>query len=248
VGGGVEVSAVGSGTMILTTTNRMQPPAATVLRVAGDVDTFAAEGLREQLRHLADDPRGSVVVDLSDVTFMSCTALAVLAQAKAQLRTRLVLGGMSRVVARLLDLTGLRSFFPVLPADGAGAATDASDGAADGGPPGTSATQAGSWTFSRTDLHRARGLLMAIHGCDAEQAWNMLALAAARHGVQVGDVVELLITAGRDPDRPPSPAAADAALMVIARKPVDDPAHPGDQGGCDAADGADQHTERPDNA
>jgi hypothetical protein len=89
---------------------------------------------------------------------------------------------------------------------------------------------------------------MAIHGCDAEQAWSMLALAAARHGVPVGEVVELLITAGRDPDGPPSPAAADAALMVITRKPVDDPARPGDPVGCAAADGADQHTERLDNA
>ena len=29
--------------MIVTTTNRMQPPAGTVLHVAGELDTFAAD-------------------------------------------------------------------------------------------------------------------------------------------------------------------------------------------------------------
>ncbi|TFV72956.1 STAS domain-containing protein [Blastococcus sp. CT_GayMR19] len=225
-----------------------------VLHVAGEVDTFAADGLREQFRRLATEPLEVVVVDLSDVTFMSCTALAVLAHAKAQFATRLVLGGMSRVVTRLLDMTGLRSFFPVLPEAGAGAAPDGTDGgapgtrAADDGAPGTRATQARSWTFSRTDLHRARGVLMAVHGCDAEQAWSMLALAAARHGVPVAEVVDLLIRARRDPTHPPSPAAADAALMVMTRKLVDDPARAGDAVGCAAEDGPDQPTERLENA
>ena len=227
--------------MILTTTNRMQVPAGTVLHVTGEVDTFAAEGLREQLRRLAAEPSGAVVVDCSDVTFMSCTALAVLAEARAQLRARLVLGGRSRVVTRLLDLTGLASLFPVLSDGGAGPAPDGPNGGADDGAPRPRATTPRSWTFSRTDVQRARGLLMAVHGCDAEQAWSMLALAAARHGIAVGEVVELLIRARRDPDSLPSSAAADAALMVMTRKLVDGAADAGDAanaGGpvrCDAA-------------
>jgi hypothetical protein len=69
----------------------------------------------------------------------------------------------------------------------------------------------------------------------------VLALAAARHGIPVGEVVELLIRARRDPDNLPSSAAADAALMVMTRGLVDGAAHAGDAAGaggpvrCDAA-------------
>ena len=221
--------------MILTTTNRIQAPAGTVLHVTGEVDRFAADGLREQLRRLAAEPSGAVVVDCSDVTFISCTALAVLAEAKAQLRARLVLGGRSRVVTRLLDLAGLTSFFPALPEAAAGPAPGGPNDGADDDAPGTHATEARSWTFSRTDIQRARGLLMAVHGCDADEAWSMLALAAARHGIPVGEVVELLIRARRDPDSLPSSAAADAALMVMTRKLVDGVGKTGESVRCDAA-------------
>lgn len=112
--------------MIVTTTNRTQQPAGTVLRVAGELDTFSSDRLREYLHRVGSRPDGAVVVDLSAVTFMSCTALAVLAEARAQLGPRLILGSRSRVVSRLLQATHLSSFFPCLDADGPGpAAVDA---------------------------------------------------------------------------------------------------------------------------
>jgi hypothetical protein len=46
----------------------------------------------------------------------------------------------------------------------------------------------------------------------------MLALAAARHGVAVGEIAQLLIRAHREA---PSPAAAAAALTVLMRTPVE---------------------------
>jgi anti-anti-sigma factor len=101
--------------MIVTTSKRRQPPAGTVLHVAGELDTFAADRLRDHLRRLDSCPSGAVVVDLSGVTFMSCTALRVLADARSRPGTRLYLGGRSRVVTRLLQLTGLSSFFADLP-------------------------------------------------------------------------------------------------------------------------------------
>ena len=97
--------------MIITTTNRMQPPAGTVLHVAGELDTFAADRLRDQLRQLGTPPSDAVVVDLSGVTFMSCTALSVLVEARARLGTRLYVSGRSRVVTRLLAMTGQAAHF-----------------------------------------------------------------------------------------------------------------------------------------
>ena len=60
--------------MIVTTTDRRQAPAATVLHVAGEVDTFAAAELRDHLRRLPLGSDRAVVVDLYAVTFMRCTA------------------------------------------------------------------------------------------------------------------------------------------------------------------------------
>lgn len=226
--------------MIVTTTNLRQAPAGTVLHVVGELDTFAADELRAHLRRLPDEAQGMLVVDLSAVTFLSCAALRILAEAQARLGSRLVLGGRSRSVTRLLDITGLTPFFAVLPANGSG--PHERDGAADGGPLRLSEAGSRTWTFSRTDVHRARGLLMAVHGCDADQAWNMLARAAARHDVPVGELVELLIRPDRGDGSPPSSASAVAALTVLMRQPHDSAADDADPS--DAAAGPDRPTER----
>lgn len=199
--------------MIVTTTTRLHDPPGTVVHVAGEVDTYAAADLREQLGRLPVEPDGVVQLDLSAVTFMSCTALSVLAEAHARLGPRLVVDGRSSVVRRLLELTGCTSSFP----------ERAGDGAADGYPLRIGGTRARAWTFSRNDVARVRGLLMALHGCDDEQAWRMLALAAARHGIPVGELAQLLIRAHRGA---PSSAAAAAALTVLMRRPVE----PADRG------------------
>lgn len=207
--------------MIVTTTNGLTAPAATVLHVAGEVDTFAADDLREQLRRVPLGADGAVVVDLSAVTFMSCTALSVLAGAQARLGSRLVLGGRSRIVTRLLEITGLTSFFV---ATAYGGPMPEGHDAADGGPPPARRTVAGTWTFSRTDLERVRGLLMGVHGCDAEEAWRMLTRSAAQYGVPVGELVGLLIGGRRNSELAPSCIAAVAALTVLMRKPDEDAA------------------------
>lgn len=103
--------------MIVTTTNRWQPPTGRVLHVAGELDTFAADRLRAHLRPLGGAASGAVVVDLSGVNFMSCTALRVLAEARSRLGARFFVTGRSRVVVRLLEVTGLSAFFADLPDD-----------------------------------------------------------------------------------------------------------------------------------
>jgi anti-anti-sigma factor len=204
--------------MIVTTTNREHDPTTTVLHVAGEVDTYAADDLRRQLGGLAVEPDGVVLVDLSAVTFMSCTALSVLAEAQVRLGPRLAIGGRSRVVRRLLELTGRTSSFAEPTGSGGRPAPQGTAGPADGKALGTGGATARAWTFSRTDVDRVRGLLMAVHGCDAEEAWRMLALAAARHAVPVGEIAQLLIRAHREV---PSSAAAAAALTVLMRTPVE---------------------------
>ena len=205
--------------MIVSVRNRPSPPAGTELLVAGEVDTYAADELREHLRSSAVPPSGVVVVDLAGVTFMSCTALAVLAEARRRLGPRLVLGGTSRAVSRLLDITGLSPCFPVRAANRPVLELDG-HGAGDGRAPAGADTRA--WTFSRADIERACARLVSIHGCDREQAWDMLARASARHGVPVGELVELLIRPPQNRDRPPSPAAARALVTVLMRVPAGD--------------------------
>jgi anti-anti-sigma factor len=214
--------------MIVTTTIRPGAPVSTVLHVAGEVDTFAAVGLREHLQRAAAEPDRTVVVDLSAVTFMSCRALAVLAQARARLGPRLVLSAPSRAVTRLLTLTGLTAYFAVpgqefaAPAgEGAGPAPRGPNGTATHGAPPTCASDVRTWTFSRADVDRARRLLTAVHGCDAEQAWRMLALASARQGVPVGELVDLLVRPRRNAAGPPSASSAIALLTVLMRKSFD---------------------------
>ena len=219
--------------MIVTTTDRRQAPAATVLHVAGDLDTFAAADLRDHLRRLPLGSDRSVVVDLSAVTFMSCTALSVLAEAQARLGPRLLLGTRSRIVTRLLEITGLTSFFRRL-ADAEPEPAE-QDVTPDPGPAPARRTEAGTWTFSRTDLERVRGLLMGVHGCDAEEAWRILTRAAARHGVPVGELVDVLI-GRRHPGGKPSSVAALAALTVLMRLPREGVADD-DPGGSDGAVG-----------
>jgi anti-anti-sigma factor len=207
--------------MIVTTTSRRTPPVGTDLRVAGELDTYAADELREHLRAPAVPLSGAVVVDLAGVTFMSCTALSVLVEARRRLGSRFLLGGTSPAVTRLLGITGLSSYFPSLSGNDPVPAPVAADGAAGDGGPRAGVSGAGTWTFSRSDVERAHGRLMAVHGCDAEQAWDMLARASARHGVPVGELVELLIRP-RHPDRPPTPAAARALVTVLMREPAGD--------------------------
>ena len=52
-----------------------------------------------------------VVVDLTQVTFMDCSALGLLMSARARLGSRLWLRGVPPSVAWLLQLTGLQDMF-----------------------------------------------------------------------------------------------------------------------------------------
>lgn len=90
----------------------------TVAAATGELDVNAAVGLRAKLNVplLAGRPR--VVLDLSEVTFLDCAALAVLIEALHRAQTAggwLHLVAPCRVVRRLLDLAGMAKVFPSYP-------------------------------------------------------------------------------------------------------------------------------------
>ncbi|MGW2255322.1 STAS domain-containing protein [Kitasatospora sp. NPDC001660] len=78
-------------------------------RAGGEIDLATAPRLRCRLG-AAFEAHGEVVLDLSEVTFMDCSGLGVLVQARHladQYGGRLVLRGVGRPVAKLLKLTSL---------------------------------------------------------------------------------------------------------------------------------------------
>ncbi|MEU4115685.1 STAS domain-containing protein [Kitasatospora sp. NPDC028055] len=82
------------------------------VRVCGEIDLDSAPDLRRELSRALADHR-QVVLDLSQVTFMDCSGLNVLMEARNQADRNgacLALRGITRPVARLLELTGLTTW------------------------------------------------------------------------------------------------------------------------------------------
>ncbi len=91
-------------------------PGTALLDVHGEVDTLTAPALEQALRDLLADPGAGqlVVVDLTGVTFLASSGLAVLIRAahratERHLRLRLV--APSRAVRRPLQITGSDQLF-----------------------------------------------------------------------------------------------------------------------------------------
>lgn len=100
-------------TIAATTHIAPSPRHWTVVNWAGDLDMAALPELRTRLRRAIGDASRDVVVDLSEVTFMDCSALGLLMSARARLGGRLWLRGIPPSVTWLLRVACLRSAFPV---------------------------------------------------------------------------------------------------------------------------------------
>jgi anti-sigma B factor antagonist len=90
---------------------------ARVLSASGEIDIISAPALRSALMPALDDAE-LVVLDLSEVSFLGSTGLAVLVEAREQAQNRsgeLRLVCASRIVARALEATGLRELFDIAP-------------------------------------------------------------------------------------------------------------------------------------
>lgn len=88
-------------------------PHRSLVRVAGELDLVTAPLLRDVLQSADADPAREVVVELSAVTFMDCSGLAPLLEARAKLGERLRLSGLPRAVSQLLHLVGLDATFAI---------------------------------------------------------------------------------------------------------------------------------------
>jgi anti-anti-sigma factor len=181
-----------------------------VLYVAGEVDAAAAPGLRSKLACSCADPPRDVVVDLSKVTFMSCSGLRPLIDAQARLGERLWLRRVPRPVTRLLDLTHLRSTFRVLEDRISG---DDESGAVMALEAQVAGMQAAM--RNRAVIEQAKGVLMDAHHCDAEHAWNLLLQASGDRKMGVGDLAAAVTRTADGADERTSGVATRAAVQEV---------------------------------
>ncbi|WP_326733869.1 STAS domain-containing protein [Streptomyces sp. NBC_01022] len=92
-----------------------QDHGALVLAVTGDLDIDNVAPLGAALESAASDGDGTVVVDLSDVSFADSTTVNVLLQGQTLLGPRLRLAAPSPFMERLIGILGLDSALPVFP-------------------------------------------------------------------------------------------------------------------------------------
>lgn len=184
-----------------------------VVRIVGEIDLDAAPRLRRVLERAAPDSTGDLLVDLSGVTFMDCSGLAPLLEAKNRLKSRLTLHGVPQRVLELLRLTDLQAVFGVI--DESATISSTADGSLDlleleEQVAGRRATASG-----RSRIDQAKGLVMATRGCDAETAWQMLFRASREQDVQVHDLADALVRAAAGRDTGQSGGAMMIAVQAV---------------------------------
>ncbi|MEX2210632.1 MAG: STAS domain-containing protein [Gaiellaceae bacterium] len=88
---------------------------AVVVRLAGELDLYNAEVVREALRTSCERASERLVVDLSGVTFLDSTALGVLVEARAGFPNRcaFLIAAPGAVTRRALEISGLDRHFEV---------------------------------------------------------------------------------------------------------------------------------------
>jgi anti-sigma B factor antagonist len=88
---------------------------ATVVALAGELDLYNANEVREALLACCAEEPPRLVVDLTDVTFIDSTALGVLIEARTRLENRraFLLAAPGMETRRALEISGLDRHFSV---------------------------------------------------------------------------------------------------------------------------------------
>jgi anti-sigma B factor antagonist len=89
---------------------------AYVISLAGEVDLYTAPEFKQQLLEVIGQGAKSVVVDLTDTTFIDSTTLGVLVGGVKRLRTndgQLSLVCSDRNIAKIFEITGLDRVFTI---------------------------------------------------------------------------------------------------------------------------------------
>lgn len=101
-----------------------------VVSVSGEVDLATGPALERALFALPQAGVASVIVDLTDCSFMSATGLHLLARTKGRFDRsggRVAVVSANRSVLRVFGLTGLDQAFPIYPSRGAALNGDGDD-------------------------------------------------------------------------------------------------------------------------
>jgi anti-sigma B factor antagonist len=110
------MSSEANGRPALTVTSGLSRNAL-IVRLEGELDVNALPVLREHLRRVWElPPKAFLILDLGEVGFcdsMGMSELVHIMQRCEARGTRLLLGGVQGVVARVLSITGLRHAFEV---------------------------------------------------------------------------------------------------------------------------------------
>jgi anti-anti-sigma factor len=96
------------------TVARISDGGVPVVQAAGELDAASAAQLRAILDEVFTDGHASVEVDMAGITFIDSSGLSALIHAHKQAEARdgtLTLRSPSRIVVRLLELTGQRDRF-----------------------------------------------------------------------------------------------------------------------------------------
>src|ERR687886_2870572 len=88
---------------------------ACIVRLAGELDLYNADAVRDALFEACSDGPDRVVVDLSEVEFIDSTALGVLIEARTKLENRkaFLLAAPGLETRRALQISGLDRHFSV---------------------------------------------------------------------------------------------------------------------------------------
>jgi anti-sigma B factor antagonist len=101
-------------------TLRQHDQTIVVAHVAGEVDMLTGASLQNHLDHALATRPERLIVDLSQVSFLGSTGLAVLINTQGVAiyqGTTFQLRGIGRAVARVLQVTNLSSFFDIAPSE-----------------------------------------------------------------------------------------------------------------------------------
>lgn len=88
---------------------------AVVVALAGELDLYNANDVREALIGLTAEEPARLVVDLAEVTFIDSTALGVLIEARSRMANRraFLLAAPGMETKRALEISGLDKHFSV---------------------------------------------------------------------------------------------------------------------------------------
>lgn len=197
------------------------PTQAPVLHLSGELDIHTSAGVSRQLRDHAETHAGSVlVIDLTEVSFMDSAGLDTISKAYDALAEDdrlLVAECLTPAVRRFFQVVNAFRRVPLVH-ETLTTGSDQPD-PQDDPPSRTAELQSLSALVESiraavtesAEIEQAKGLLMGVHGCDANQAAMLLALIARRRHVTVHDIAVGRLTALADAHATASPVTDIAA-------------------------------------